>query len=215
MSSSRHFVPVQSKPYTLTVPKLWINTIEAHRHEVREAILDSAWTLASEQGPASVTMSEIAEKAGIGRATLYKYFPDVQTILAAWHQRQIGRHLLHLAEVRDKAADPGQRLQAVLEAYAHIHQQRTQHHRDGPHGAELATLLHRDDQVALAQRQLHRLIAALLKEAAAAGQVRDDVGTDELAAYCLHALTAASKLSSNAAVRRLVVVTLAGLRSTR
>ena len=116
--------------------------------EVREAILDTAWTLAAGQGPASVTMSAIAERAGIGRATLYKYFPDVQSILVAWHHRQIGRHLLHLAEVRDKAIDPEQRLQAVLEAYAHIHQQRTRHHRDGPHGAELATLLHRDDQVA-------------------------------------------------------------------
>ena len=36
---------------------------------------------------------------------------------------------------------------------------------------------------------------------------------DELASYCLHALTAASSLPSKAAVRRLVKVTLAGLRT--
>ncbi len=36
--------------------------------------------------------------------------------------------------------------------------------------------------------------------------------TSELASYCLHALTAAGALRSDAAVRRLVDVTTAGLR---
>lgn len=34
-----------------------------------------------------MTMSRIAEEIGIGRATLYKYFPDVEAILLAWHER--------------------------------------------------------------------------------------------------------------------------------
>ena len=38
-------------------------------------------------------MSQIAKDTGIGRATLYKYFPDVESILRAWHQRQIDEHL--------------------------------------------------------------------------------------------------------------------------
>src|SRR5262249_32644362 len=104
--------------YTSRVPKLWNDTIEAHRREVREAILDATWALASEHGPASVKMSEVAQKTGIGRATLYKYFPDVEAILDAWHHRHINRHLAQLAEVRDRIVDPGKRLQAVLEAYA-------------------------------------------------------------------------------------------------
>jgi hypothetical protein len=37
--------------------------------------------------------------------------------------------------------------------------------------------------------------------------------SDELASYALHALSAASSLTSKAAVRRLVKVTLAGLRA--
>jgi AcrR family transcriptional regulator len=210
---TRCFGPVVA--YAAVVPKLWNDTIEAHRREVREAILDSTWLLATEHGPASVRMSEIAEKTGIGRATLYKYFPDVEGILAAWHHRQINRHLAQLAEVRDKISDPGKRLHAVLEAYAHIHQRRAQHHRREPHGTELATLLHQDDQVAHAQQQLHRMIRELLDDAAQAGDIRKDVSPDELASYCLHALTAASTLPSNAAIRRLVTVTLAGLRTSQ
>jgi AcrR family transcriptional regulator len=59
-------------------------------------------------------MSQIAEQAGIGRATLYKYFPDVEAILLAWHEGQITGHLEHLAELRDQPGDAAQRLEAVL-----------------------------------------------------------------------------------------------------
>lgn len=209
-SLSSHTVSAVSVAYTDVVPKLWNDTIEAHRREVREAILETTWSLATEHGPASVTMSEIAERTGIGRATLYKYFSDVDAILAAWHQRQIDRHLQDLAEVRDEASGAGERLRAVLEAFA-LHQRRVQQHRGGAHGAGLATLLHQDDRVAMAQQQLHHLVRDLLSDAAQAGDIRQDVKPGELASYCLYALTAASTLASDAAIRRLVAVTLAGL----
>ena len=192
--------------YTRVVPKLWNETIEAHRRAVNDATLDTTAALVAEHGLRSVTMSQIAEKTGIGRATLYKYFPDVEAILLAWHERQITGHLEHLAEIRDKAGDAAERLEAVLEAYALI-----SHHR-GHHGTELAAFLHRGEQVAQAQQQLHGLIRDLLVDAAASGQARDDVAPEELAGYCLHALAAARGLPSKAAVRRLVAVTLDGLR---
>jgi hypothetical protein len=56
------------------------------------------------------------------------------------------------------------------------------------------------------------MIRDLLAEATANGRIRDDIAPDELASYCLHSLAAASTLPSKAAVRRLVTVTLAGLR---
>jgi len=49
-------------------------------------------------------------------------------------------------------------------------------------------------------------------EGARDGEIRDDVAPGELANYCLHALSAAGSLPSKAAVRRLVAVTMAGLR---
>jgi hypothetical protein len=52
----------------------------------------------------------------------------------------------------------------------------------------------------------------LLAAGAEEGVVRDDVAPGELAAYCLHALAAAGGLSSEDAVRRLVRVTVDGLR---
>jgi AcrR family transcriptional regulator len=194
------------------MPKPWNETIEAHRREVRDAILNTTAALVAEHGLTSVTMSQIAEKTGIGRATLYKYFSDIEAILLAWHERQITGHLEHLAKVRDQAGDTGERLEAVLEAYALISHERFSHEHPGP---ELATLLHRGVHVTGAQQQVHDMIRGLLTEAAETGDVRDDVAPDELASYCLHAFTAASSLPSKAAVRRLVRVTLAGLRRPR
>ncbi len=190
--------------YSELMPKLWKETIEAHRRDVRDATLDTTAALVAEHGLRSVTMSQIAEQTGIGRATLYKYFSDVEAILVAWHERQVTGHLEQLAEVRDQAGDAGERLEAVLEAYAlmsHAH-----------HGTELAALLHRGEHVARARQQLSDFIRDLLTEGAETGDLRDDVAPDELASYCLHALTAASSLPSKAAVRRLVMVVLAGLR---
>lgn len=189
------------------MPKLWNETIAAHRRAVRDAILDTTAALVAEHGLASVTMSRIAEQTGIGRATLYKYFPDVEAILLAWHDRHVAGHLAHLVALRDQAGDAGERLAAVLGAYALI-----QHKR---HATELAALLHRTEHVARAQQQLSALLRDLLTEGVATGDVRDDVAPDELASYCLHALAAAGSLPSEAAVRRLVTVTLAGLRPPR
>jgi AcrR family transcriptional regulator len=187
------------------VPKLWTETIEEHRRAVHDATLDTTAALVREHGLASVTMSQIAAAAGIGRATLYKYFPDVEAILIAWHDRHITRHLRQLAAARDAAATPADQLEAVLMAFALIQHQH--------HDTELpVALLHRGEHVARARQQLRDLVADLLATGAEAGEVRADIEPGELAGYCLHALTAAGSLPSEAAVRRLLAVTMSGLR---
>ena len=198
--------------YASGVPKLWSETIEGHRRTVHEAILDTTWALVAEHGLLSVTMSQIAEATGIGRATLYKYFPDVEAILAAGHERHVTAHLERLEELRNQPGDARQRLAAVVEGYALIAYHRARHGTP-----ELGALLHRGEHVTRAQRQLLDLFRDVLTEAAEAGQLRDDVAPDELAHYCLHALSAAGSLPSEAAVHRLVDVTLAGVhvRSSR
>lgn len=193
--------------YSQGVPRLWSETIGEHRRAVSDAALDAFAALIAEHGLASVTMSQIASAAGIGRATLYKYFPDIESVLVAWHERQISRHLHLLEQARDAADGPAARLEAVLAAFALI-----QHEHQG-HSPELPTVvLHRGEHVTSARHQLHALVSDLITACADAGEIRADSPADELASYCLHALGAASSLPSQAAVRRLVAVTLAGLR---
>ena len=154
-----------------------------------------------------MTMSRIAQQTGIARATLYKYFPDADAVLAAWHERQVHAHLAQLAELRGAGGEPSERREALLLAYALIQHE---HQAEGT-----AALLHQGEHIHRAQAHLHGFVRDLIAEAASAGRVRRDVAPDELATYCLHAVAAATRLPSKAAVRRLVDVTIAGLQPAR
>jgi AcrR family transcriptional regulator len=166
--------------------------------------MNATAALVAKHGLQSVTMSEIAKQTGIGRATLYKYFPDVEAILSAWHERHIAAHLQQLTDIRDQTDDPGERLEAVLHTFAFLSHQN--------HSSELGALLHQGAHVTRAEHHLHELIRDLVAASAKTGDLRDDIPPGELATFCLHALASASSLPSKAAVRRLVKVTLAALR---
>jgi len=192
----------------LAVPKLWSETIETHHREVNDAILETTAALVVEHGLRGVTMSQIAEQTGIGRATLYKYFPDVEAILVAWHERHVATHLEHLVELRDEASTPGDRLRAVLGGYASVLFELARQH----HGSDLIALLHQGQHHIDAERLLSQLIAELLVNATKSGDIRDDIGIVELVTYCTHSLSGASTLGSPDAVGRLVDLTVAGMR---
>jgi AcrR family transcriptional regulator len=186
------------------VPKLWEESIQAHRAAVHDRVLDAAARLVHRHGPAGITMARMAREAGIGRATLYKYFPDAGAVLAAWHRRQVGEHVAELAALRNAPGRAIERLGAVLAGWARL----AQH---GAGNSSVVAGLHTHDHVEQAEQQLLGMLTELLAEAAEAGDVRCDVAAAELAVYCRYAATGAAALPSAAAVQRLVAVTLAGL----
>lgn len=53
------------------------------REKVADAILDAAEEVALEAGLGGMTISAVAERAGVAVGTLYNYFPDRDAILAA------------------------------------------------------------------------------------------------------------------------------------
>ncbi|WP_104524828.1 TetR/AcrR family transcriptional regulator [Blastococcus atacamensis] len=185
------------------MPPPWTEMVAGHRSSTRDAVLDATAALVASHG-LDLTMSQVAEAAGIGRATLYRHFPDLDAVLTAWHERQIGRHLQHLTAIRDRADDPADRLPAVLAAYAGMSRHGGQ--------SETAARLHRSEHAARAHDQLRTFLAELIAEEARDGRVRGDVPPTELAVFVLGALSVTGELSSAAAVQRLVEVTLAGLR---
>ena len=186
------------------MPKLWTDTIDAHRRMVRDAALDATAALVAAHGLASVTMSRIAEEAGIARATLYKHFRDIEAILVAWHERHVHRHLADLVAVVAGAADAGEQLERALTAYALIlHEQPA---------TELAAALHSTDHAKRAEDELEAFLGELVAAGVRARELRDDVPPAELTGFVLHALAAAGTAPSTAAVHRLVTVVLDGLR---
>lgn len=167
------------------MPKLWTETVDSHRHAVREAILHAVYSQLHAHGLAGITMSGIAQRAGIGRATLYKYFPDVQSILDAAHEQHIGEHVAELTALADSDAAAGDRLESVLALYLRICTERVRHG-----DADLVSLLHRPDVVSRADDQLLAVFTGLLTDAVDAGAVRDDVPVPDLARFSLQSLAA-------------------------
>ncbi len=184
------------------MPKLWNETIDAHRRAVRDATFDATVELVAKHGLASVTMSQIAQETGIGRATLYKYFPDVEAVLRGWHERQVNRHLELFSGVARENGSPVARLERMLEAYARmVHQN---------HGSRLAAMLHATGHVAHAKNHLSSFLASIIAEGVVASEIRDDVAPSELAEFCLNAVAGPS--ASKATVARLVQLTMSALR---
>ena len=185
---------------------MWEESIDDHRRAVSGAITEAAWQLAEEHGPLNMTMSQVASAAGIGRATLYKYFPDVEAILVAHHAQHVEGHLRTLEQIRAGSGPVGPRLVALVHTYGLFCFGRAQHS-----STDVSAFVHRDPAVTDAERRLREVFVDLIDDAAAEDLVRTDVSSEELAEYCLHAVSAAVTASDVERLRRLVRLVLDGL----
>lgn len=91
-----------------------------------ERLLDAAAALLDEQGPAALTTSALAARAGISVGTVYHYFEDVGAVLDAL----VARHLARAAALIEsqaanaaQAQDAGQLIDALLDAYIEFFRQ--------------------------------------------------------------------------------------------
>lgn len=188
------------------MPRIWADTIDSHRRQVNDAILDATAELIAEQGPLSVGMSAIAERAGIGRATLYKYFPDVKSILVAWHARDFAGHLNRLTALSE--ADDV----TLEDVAAFVCTQRREH--PPRNGADvIGTLAHtldgsEGDLGGAIEREITAVLTGLLTRLVHRKEVRDDQDPELLAQWLLHAAHAPADLDDQA-ISQLVADSLA------
>jgi AcrR family transcriptional regulator len=134
----------------------------------RAAIVLAASEVLTESDPVSL-MPEIARRAGVGQATLYRHFPDRQALTAAVMEHQLDR--LEQAAA-DQAGQP-EHFRQLLRSVLH-----TQIAMRG-----LVVLIRRMDQ-ATQNRYLQRALSALggpLRRAREGGYVRTDLVPDDLA----------------------------------
>jgi len=177
----------------------WDHTVDEHRTAQREAIAAAAWALAQAHGPFAITMSQVAEAAGVSRPTLYKYFSDVEAMLTAHHRQHVEAHVAELAGIVNGPGQPGERLERLVVAYAQIC-----HHRARHGSAEVDRLVHSPFELDAAESQLVDLFAEAIREA---DRDRGDLAPPALAAYAVRALAAAADVprSKVPAVARLVL----------
>jgi AcrR family transcriptional regulator len=171
----------------------------------RARVLDAAGEVFDELGPEAST-EEVARRAGVGVATVFRHFPTKEALLSA----VLVERLTGMAEVAEKLAADGDPATALAELFRHV-----------TAGAAVKLVVHRaledagvDVRGARAEvdGRLRAALAALLARAQDAGEVRRDVGVAEVI-LLIRAASAVAETSRDPAHRdRAVGVLLDGLR---
>lgn len=173
----------------------------------RQRILDAAKELFAERG-LSVTLHDIAARAGVGVGTIYRHFPEKKPLIDAIFVE----HLAELTALFEQAlADPD-----PWESIVRAHEQmlENQARNRGLKELLLGTTPEAPDRARQLRAQLHPLAAQLIERGQAAGVVRPDCATQDfgLLQTMIGAVMDASADVAPDLWRRYFVIALQGLR---
>ena len=87
---------------------------EKGKNRRRREILDAAMRLIVEKGFLEVSMREIAEAAGVGKSTLYDYFPFKDEILIAYIVEEVHHNEAAAVEIMAMDLSASEKLRLIL-----------------------------------------------------------------------------------------------------
>jgi AcrR family transcriptional regulator len=156
----------------------------------------------------SVSLDEIARRAGVGPGTLYRHFPTKEALFeAVVHERL--RHLVDQARLLSSADDPTAALFRILRRVVADAAEKTDLIEAlASAGIEVRTT------VAASAAELRSEIGHILARAQDNGEIRDDIGIAELMAVLSGVLLALRHPASKGAdPQRALAILLDGLRA--
>jgi AcrR family transcriptional regulator len=171
----------------------------------RERVLEAAKVVFNAGGP-DASLEAVAKRAGVGIGTLYRHFPTRESLFEAVYRHEV-EHLGELAETLKSEAAPVDALRRWLRSNIEFVATKK------GMSAALALAAHNSsDLTAYSFDRLTKAIGALLDRAVAAGEIRADVGPEDV----LRALVGMCYLHDQpgwqASVMRLMDVFIDGLR---
>lgn len=173
------------------------------------AILEAAAAVFAEQG-LDAGVAEIARRAEVGPATLFRHFPTKDDLVVAILEQR-GKEILSLADeaLERSETDP-------LDGLEHLLRQGTELHvRD--RGMLQSAVIEMDvlDRVQELHHQIYDLVAELLRRCQEAGVVRDDLAPQDLPMAMAAAAGACAKFRDDApgVEQRVLQLLLDGMRA--
>jgi AcrR family transcriptional regulator len=171
----------------------------------RDRLLDAAAEIFSTDG-ARASLDSVARQAGVGIGTLYRHFPTREALFEAVYRHEVD-HLGTLARRLAREDDPVEALRTWLHANVRLVAA-----KKGMVEA-LQLVAHGSSELkAYSFAQLTVAIGLLLDRAAAAGQIRSDVGPDDLLRTLAGIFYAQGAAEWQPTALRLVDVFVDGLR---
>ncbi len=131
-----------------------LDVVPAFRLRRRQAFVDSAARLFAARGYAAVQIDDIARDAGMGKATLYRYFRSKGDLYIEALDGSLAQLVAHIRAIADAPAAPAETLERMLRALVDSF---------GDHLGVLKEISGDDSALAERQRILMRRHSATLK----------------------------------------------------
>ena len=139
----------------------------------RERVLEAAKAVFSAGGP-EASLDAVAKRAGVGIGTLYRHFPTREALFEAVYRREV-QQLGELAEALKSEADPVDALRRWLRSNVEFVAT-----KKGMSAALALAVQSTSELTAFSFDRLTKAVGALLDRAVAAGEIRADVGPEDL-----------------------------------
>ena len=174
----------------------------------RERVLEAANAVFGAGGP-DASLEAVARTAGVGIGTLYRHFPTREALFEAVYRREV-QQLADLAEQLKDKPDPLEALRQWMRSNVKFVAT-----KKGMSEA-LALAAYRNSELfSYSHDRLTRAIGSLLDRAVAAGEIRGDIGAEDLLRALVGMCYTHSQPGWQKGVLRLVDVFIDGLRSGR
>ena len=175
----------------------------------RQRILHAAAEVFTQRG-LDATLDDVARQAGVGVGTVYRRFPDKESLVAELFQDRIDT-LVAVAEEAGAAPDPWQALVSYLEYAADC--------MAGDLGLRQLMMFatYGKDRVAYAREQMRPVITKLVERAQAAGALRPDFAATDvpLIAFMLSSAAEYAGPVNHEVWRRYLALLIDGMRPSR
>src|ERR1700722_4583938 len=171
----------------------------------RERVLEAAKAVFSAGGP-EASLDAVAKRAGVGIGTLYRHFPTREALFEAVYRREV-QQLSELAEALKSEADSVDALRRWLRSNVEFVAT-----KKGMLAALGLTVDGSSELYAHTFDRLTKAVGALLDRAVAAGEIRADVGPEDLLRALVGMCYMHDQPGWQNSVLRLVDVFVDGLR---
>lgn len=99
------------------MPKIIGESLASHRELTRARLFEALGSLMGEQSFESITMSQIAERAGVGRTAVYNHFADKEVLLLAYMREVTSEFARVLTQRLEAEPDPLMRLRIYIRSH--------------------------------------------------------------------------------------------------
>lgn len=171
----------------------------------RERVLEAAKAVFS-AGGSDTSLETVAKRAGVGIGTLYRHFPTREALFEAVYRREVDQ-LSELAEQLKNAPEPVDALRRWLKANVELVAT-----KKGMISALALAVQASSDLYAYSFESLTKAIRTLLDRAIAAGEIRADIGPEDLLRALIGMCYLHDQPGWQSAVLRLMDVFIDGLR---